>query len=138
MPIVPQLGLLAGHTLAGPAAVVVYALALLGMVCAPLIIWRGRLRRREAHSRRQVDLDLFLAARRDSLTQLAGRALFIDRLATCLKAQEAAALLVIEIDRLAGLNTRYGLRVGDDVVLAVADRLRALAGERPCGASWGE
>jgi len=127
MPVAPQLGLLHGQIPADPVFLLVYALAVLGAVCVPLMIWKEIARRHGASGRRQADLDMFLAARRDSLTQLAGRALFIDKLATCLHAQETAALLVIEIDRLAGLNARYGLRVGDDVVRTMADRLRALA-----------
>ena len=37
------------------------------------------------------------------------------------------ALLVIDLDRFAGINARHGLRAGDEVLQAVADRLRRLA-----------
>ncbi len=105
----------------------VEAMALAGCVCLPLLVNRLFRRKKEAAQRRQAELDMFLAARRDPLTQLAGRSLFLDKLSARLRAAAPSALLMIDIDRFSQINSKYGTRVGDEVLREMADRLRAMS-----------
>jgi diguanylate cyclase (GGDEF)-like protein/PAS domain S-box-containing protein len=64
----------------------------------------------------------------DSLTGLPNRELFLDRLAIAAKRATLEplvrpALLFIDIDRFKGVNTSFGLVVGDSLLLTVARRL---------------
>jgi diguanylate cyclase (GGDEF)-like protein len=69
-------------------------------------------------------------ATHDAVTGLPNRAMFTQRLRERVIAAPAGARLVVccvGLDRFAAVNDNLGYRVGDRVLVAVADRLRALA-----------
>lgn len=72
--------------------------------------------------------DLFYQATHDSLTGLANRALFMDRLRNTLtrteRAQQPVDVLMIDMDGLKPVNDTRGHRVGDAVLCEFANRLR--------------
>ncbi len=103
-----------------------WLLAVTGIVAAGLawLYWR---RRRKARAPRQNAVDLFRGARLDPLTGLANRQSFTDTLAARLAGGGPAALLLIDLDGFGALNTAFGHRAGDEVLVAASDRLRRLA-----------
>ena len=68
------------------------------------------------------------AALYDALTRLPSRALFTDRVEHAVsgraRRRSSAAVLFLDIDRFMEINARLGHRRGDDVLRAVAERLR--------------
>jgi diguanylate cyclase (GGDEF)-like protein/PAS domain S-box-containing protein len=66
----------------------------------------------------------------DSLTQLANRTLFRDRvehaLASSARATSPVAVLLLDLDRFKVINDTLGHAAGDEVLVGVADRLRAV------------
>jgi diguanylate cyclase (GGDEF)-like protein len=76
------------------------------------------------------DFEAVLAQRAyfDSLTGLANRALFNDRLTHALaratRTDKRVALMFIDLDNFKLINDRFGHRVGDDVLRSVAEALR--------------
>ncbi|HET9144384.1 MAG TPA: EAL domain-containing protein, partial [Actinophytocola sp.] len=79
----------------------------------------GQLRSQEDRLRHQAD--------HDSLTQLANRAVFAERLDEALAghAAERIAVLLIDLDDFKSVNDTLGHAVGDQLLLEVAARLRA-------------
>ena len=79
--------------------------------------------------RKQTELSLSQQARRDSLTGLANRREFEQRLeaATALHNQKARpiALMLIDVDRFKEINDTLGHAAGDSALLAVARRLQS-------------
>jgi diguanylate cyclase (GGDEF)-like protein len=131
------LGVAAGlqhHSLPG---FLILWLALSGVAWIPvstILIRRmsAQIKAREAdenalHAQRQVEL--FRATRRDALTGLPSRSIFYEVLAGLIAARPAA-LLVIDIDHFNEINATYGDATGDDLLRAVGDRLRTIAGQR--------
>lgn len=80
-------------------------------------------------------------ARHDPLTGLPNRALFADRVAQALAAarREHAklALMFIDLDRLKPINDQFGHAVGDQVIEAVAQRMRGVIRESDTAARIG-
>ena len=74
--------------------------------------------------RAAVNLELERLARHDSLTGLANRAAFIERLETALAACQPIALMSIDLDCFKSINDRFGHVIGDGVLIEVAERLR--------------
>jgi len=113
-------------------------LALFGLAWMPVSAWllhkfneRARARAADenaAHAQRQ--LELFRATRRDALTGLPTRPIFSEVLGGVVGSGRLAALLVIDIDRFNEINSTYGDPVGDDMLRAVGERLRTIAGQR--------
>ncbi|GIM96086.1 hypothetical protein Ato02nite_078790 [Paractinoplanes toevensis] len=66
-------------------------------------------------------------ATHDALTQLANRGLFRDRLALALETGPATVMLV-DLDDFKTVNDSLGHEIGDDLLVAVADGLRAAVG----------
>lgn len=79
-------------------------------------------------------------ARQDSLTGLANRLLFTERLESALQAasrQRRLAVLYLDLDGFKSVNDRFGHAAGDDLLRIVADRLVAVAGSSDCVARLG-
>jgi diguanylate cyclase (GGDEF)-like protein/PAS domain S-box-containing protein len=78
--------------------------------------------------RRELDDRLRHQAFHDTLTGLANRALFRDRveqaLARGLRSQESCAVLFIDLDNFKAINDSVGHTAGDAVLIEVANRLR--------------
>ena len=62
-------------------------------------------------------------ARYDALTDLPNRTMFRDRLETMLKKEESLAVLSIDIDEFKQVNDTLGHFVGDELLVAIANRL---------------
>ena len=87
----------------------------------------SRLRATEREASRLED-ELRDAALHDALTGLANRALLFDRLGHALTRETTStAVLVVDLDHFRGINDERGNAIGDEVLVAVADRLRAAA-----------
>ena len=106
------------------AAIVAGLLLLIG---SAVLLWQRRMNHR-----------LYLASHTDPLTGLANRR----EMATHLRAfsidpQGSAAVLLIDIDLFKRINDEHGHEVGDQVLMAYAQRLRDGVGEGACVARWG-
>lgn len=83
------------------------------------------------HSTRYASDDLFHKATHDSLTGLANRSLFMDRLHTALSQSqrdgEPGGLLIIDMDGLKQINDSHGHRAGDKALIELGQRLSGCA-----------
>jgi diguanylate cyclase (GGDEF)-like protein len=83
----------------------------------------------EAEVRQQLQHQLLKMATHDALTGLPNRRLLTEQLQHTIdrltRSAESAALLFIDLDGFKQVNDRYGHKVGDALLVAVADRLAA-------------
>jgi diguanylate cyclase (GGDEF)-like protein len=83
---------------------------------------------RDITTRKTLEDELRHQAFHDSLTGLANRALFVDRLDHALslarRSRRPLAVLFIDLDDFKTFNDSFGHAAGDELLLAVADRLR--------------
>ena len=81
--------------------------------------------------RKQAEAKLEYIKLYDSLTGLANRRLFLDRLAQHMarSKQGYGALLFIDIDNFRHLNDRFGHAQGDRLLVAIGERLRSASGD---------
>lgn len=91
---------------------------------------RGRvLTSAKLRERKAVEARLKRQAFRDSLTGLANRALFFDRLSNALSRADrhgsSLAVVLIDLDDFKKVNDSWGHAAGDDLLLEMADRLRS-------------
>ncbi len=84
--------------------------------------------------RRKQDARIQYLAEHDVLTGLPNRRLFLDLLAGSLskKTQNPhyTSIIIIDIDDFKGVNDSLGHQVGDELIVAVANRLEELVGDR--------
>ena len=85
---------------------------------------------RDISDRKALEERLAHQATHDDLTGLANRALLLDHLRVALSRSERAGstigLLFVDLDHLKRINDTHGHRVGDDLLVAVAERLRVV------------
>ena len=92
---------------------------------------------RDVSGRTETEGRLRHAALHDPLTRLPNRTLFADRLNQTLQSQGrgigGTAVLFLDIDDFKGINDRFGHEAGDQLMVALAGRLRAplRAGDTP-------
>ncbi len=75
-------------------------------------------------SRRQLTDEMAYQAQHDLLTGLPNRALLSQRLETALATGGKTSVLYCDLDGFKAVNDRFGHDVGDELLVAVADRLR--------------
>ncbi|MGW4243164.1 diguanylate cyclase domain-containing protein [Nocardia sp. NPDC004722] len=77
------------------------------------------------------------AATHDRLTALPNRSMLEAHCAESLSGPGPMAILVVDLDGFKQINDRHGHRVGDELLVAVADRLRAVTGPEDCVCRYG-
>jgi len=82
----------------------------------------------DVSDRKQTEEELVRRAVHDSLTGLPNRQLFLDRLSVALAQSErrpgsAVAVIFLDLDRFKNVNDSLGHHAGDQLIVAVADRL---------------
>jgi diguanylate cyclase (GGDEF)-like protein/PAS domain S-box-containing protein len=103
------------------------------LVSAQDITWQGEqcafVAFNDIDERKRLQDDMQFRAYHDELTDLPNRALFMDALTRALgKAQRRStrfSLLFIDLDRFKEANDTLGHQTGDELLISVADRLRA-------------
>ena len=78
----------------------------------------------------KFQLDVFRVSRRDWLTKLSTRPVFIEKLVSALARTPRLAVFRIDLDGFATVNDMFGEATGDELLRVLADRLRSLAGTR--------
>ena len=125
------------------AAVLKYGLSdvVLLCVCMSLGVVAASVRkslklRREMMARDRAEAQADEMARHDPLTGLANRRLFKEVVEARLQAAgSTGAVLLVDLDRFKTINDVYGHPAGDMVLLAAADRLRALISQGSAASS---
>ncbi|GAB2551307.1 diguanylate cyclase domain-containing protein [Nocardia heshunensis] len=77
------------------------------------------------------------AATHDRLTGLPNRSMLEAHCAESLSGPLPTAILVVDLDGFKQINDQHGHRVGDELLIAVADRLRAVTGSDDCVCRYG-
>lgn len=80
---------------------------------------------------------LTFQANHDPLTQLANRNLFQQKIQQLQTEDHAFAVIVADLDKFKPINDQYGHAAGDQVLLALADRLKAFVEDPDCAARVG-
>lgn len=85
---------------------------------------------RDLTERRKAEQKMRYLAQHDSLTGLPNRALFMDRLQQaltyCSRHQRQLAVLLLDLNKFKPVNDQYGHAAGDELLKAIAERLRKL------------
>lgn len=97
------------------------------LLFAVVFFWNMSLRR-EVGLRRDMEQKMRFMATHDDLTQLANRALLLERLEQAVlqhaRHQEKLALLFIDLDGFKAVNDSYGHHIGDELLTRVAAMLK--------------
>lgn len=96
------------------------------------VVERARLR-----EIRDMAVKLEYMAHHDALTGLANRALLMKTLSEALDTQRAFNVLLLDLDRFKVINDTLGHGCGDQLLVTIADRIRALLGEGDLAARLG-
>lgn len=86
--------------------------------------WSGRLKRRLDIAPPAAVVDARLGCFCDALTELSTRTMLHDTVAAALRAGVRGAVALLDVDRFGHFNERHGRARGDELLRAVAARLR--------------
>jgi diguanylate cyclase (GGDEF)-like protein len=111
---------------AWPLNILVIALAILGLISLPLLVWMAVRLRRTPPAGRLAELDAVRISRRDPLTGLANRHGFGEVLAARLRSGSAFALILFDLDDFSLINSKHGTQCADELLASTAERLRSL------------
>jgi diguanylate cyclase (GGDEF)-like protein len=115
--------------MAGTIAIITFLVLSTTLVLSVLDARMASRTARMADSLQQANADLKHMVLHDSLTQLPNRLLLEDRIGQAISARRRAgghsAVLFVDLDRFKNINDSLGHFVGDELLRAVADRLRA-------------
>jgi diguanylate cyclase (GGDEF)-like protein/PAS domain S-box-containing protein len=96
---------------------------------------------RDVSERKVLEAQLAFQASHDALTGLANRVLFRDRLEHALargrRHREPVAILFLDLDDFKTVNDRFGHSAGDEMLVAVAERLRSCLRQSDIAARFG-
>lgn len=96
---------------------------------------------RYAIERKRLEAKLAYQATHDAVTGLANRILLLDRLSQALLRSErngsTVAVLFFDLDRFKAFNDSFGHDIGDDLLVAVADRVRRVLRPADMAARFG-
>jgi diguanylate cyclase (GGDEF)-like protein/PAS domain S-box-containing protein len=81
---------------------------------------------RDVTERQRIQADLIRLAEHDSLTGLANRHMFRQRLGVAVAAKDPVAVLLIDVDHFKNVNDTRGHPAGDALLCQAADRLRGI------------
>jgi diguanylate cyclase (GGDEF)-like protein/PAS domain S-box-containing protein len=81
---------------------------------------------RSIDEKRSYEERLFATAMTDQLTGLSNRCAFVSMLQHLVEAQSNGCLAIFDIDHFKAINLQHGQSVGDEVMVAFADFLRAV------------
>lgn len=84
---------------------------------------------RSIQERRTFEERLFVAAMTDTLTGLTNRSAFVSMLEHLVEGQTGGCLAMFDIDHFKAINMRYGHTMGDQLLVAFAELVRAFAGK---------
>ena len=117
-------------TVSGPARLLPWGILLAFTVAALAALTMWRRAHREHQARLGYQQQLHRLAMSDPLTGLANRRVAVDRLQMALRRAHrsgmSVAVVFIDIDEFKMINDSHGHAAGDAVLIAVADRLRAV------------
>jgi diguanylate cyclase (GGDEF)-like protein/PAS domain S-box-containing protein len=83
---------------------------------------------RSIQERRAFEERLFVASMTDTLTGLTNRSAFVSMLQHLVESQVSGCLAMFDIDHFKAINMRHGHAVGDQLLVAFAELLRAFTG----------
>ena len=101
---------------------------ILSISCRPLAGGGAILTYDDVTSEREVRAEMAHMAFHDALTGLPNRRAFGETIDTRMKSGDAVAVLMLDLDHFKAVNDTLGHRVGDQLLVAAADRLRKLCG----------
>jgi len=100
----------------------------LGLALENITLLSAERRQREEREREAAErlalLESLREARHDSLTGLPTRVLFLEKLEEKVRLGTPTSVLFIDLDRFKAVNDSLGHRAGDELLAAVADRIR--------------
>ncbi|MFY1693111.1 putative bifunctional diguanylate cyclase/phosphodiesterase [Plantactinospora sp. WMMB782] len=126
---VPLVAVAAGAPLSWPVRVVLVAAVVVTALVGARQFIAFRENARLLRNTRLQEERLQYEVSHDALTGLANRALFRDRLATALAATAPTSVLLVDLDDFKTVNDLLGHGVGDRLLVAVAQLLRAEVGD---------
>jgi diguanylate cyclase (GGDEF)-like protein len=108
------------------------SLLIWGIVIAAALLfgWQSWRLRLHAQAMAKAQTEAFRSARADTLTGLINLQGFVESVATALGSNDSVSVLLIDLENFKLFNSTHGMRQGDELLRALADRLRTLSPNR--------
>jgi diguanylate cyclase (GGDEF)-like protein len=95
-----------------------------------LLLWQGKRLREHGKAMARAQTEAFRLARADALTGLTNLQGFAESVSKLMGAGAPVSVLLIDIENFKQFNGTHGLRMGDELLRAFADRLRGLSPDK--------